>query len=162
MEKFLAQYHIAGAWVGDAIFFLIIIAIGTGLGFLIGRYRLVALLAGVYFASAIFGAIPATLLPKDPAFVGLIYTGIVLLFTFLDEFLFDVNGSVSEKMWRSVVVGFFAVGAFGSTLISLVGWKAVSDIVSKQSFEYLAGPWARLFWLTIPLLFFFVVKKKWK
>lgn len=161
MEKFLSQYSLTGVWTGEVIFFLILIGIGAGLGFLIGKYRLLSLLAGVYFSSALFSAIPSSILPKDPIFVGLVYVILVLLFTFLDEFLFDVNGSVSEKGWKSVAVGFFAVGAFSSTLISLVGWKTVSDILSKQSFEYLAGPWARLFWLTAPLLFFFIVKRKW-
>jgi hypothetical protein len=161
MEKFLVNYGISGGVAGDIFFFLILIAIGIGLGFLIGRYRLVALLSSVYIASAVFATFPSSYLPKDPIYALVIFTGLVLVFTFLDEYLFDVNAEIAEKMWKSVVVGFFAVGVFVSVAVSMVPWSVASDILSKQTYGYFADPWARFFWMVAPLVFFFLVKKRW-
>ncbi len=162
MEKLLVQYGISGAMLGDILFFLILAAIGIGLGFLIGRYRLMALLASVYFSSALFAIVPAEYVPKDPIYVLVAFTMLVLALTFLDEYLFDVNAEVAENVWRGVIVGFLAVGAFVSAATALVPWNVLSDIISKQTYGYLAGPWARVFWMVFPLLFLFVVKKKWR
>lgn len=162
MEKLLIQYGISSAMLGDILFFLILAAIGIALGFLIGRYRLMALLASVYFSSALFAVIPGEYIPKDPTYILAAFTVLVLVLTFLDEYLFDVNAEVAENVWRGVIVGFLAVGVFVSAAVALVPWSALSGIISRETYGYLAGPWARVFWMVIPLLFLFIVKRKWR
>lgn len=163
MEKFFLQIIDSKLISGEALFFLILLAVGIGLGFLIGRYRLVALLASVYFSSAIFSVIPKEYVPTDPIYVLLVFTFLVLIFTFLDEYLFDVNADIARSLWSSVIIGFFAVGVFISAVFALIPWSAISNIVSKQIYIYLAGPWARFLWMVLPLIFFFIIKKKkWK
>lgn len=162
MENILSKSFVSGLFSGEVLFFLILIAIGIGLGFLIGRYRLVALLASVYFSIAIFSVIPKGYIPKEPIYILLMFTAFVLIFTFLDEYLFDVNADIARNVWSSVLVGFFAVSVFVSTAVSLVPWSSISDILSKQTYAYLAGPGARVFWMIVPLIFFLVVKKKWR
>lgn len=159
MEEFLANYGVPVSIVGDALFFLILAMIGVGLGLLIGRYRLVALLASVYFALAVFSTIPDRVVPSNPVYILLFFSLLVLFFTFLDEYFFDVNADISGSLWKSIFVGFFAVGAFVSVMAGIVGYDALSDILSKQTYAYLAGPWARFAWLVAPLIFFFVVRR---
>lgn len=160
MQSFLSSFGIDNILSGQYFFLLILVAAGIGLGALIGRYRLVALLAGVYFGAATFSAVPKDILPGDPVIVLLLFTAIVLAFTFLDEYLFDVNAVISQKMWKSVAVGFLAIGAYASSAASLVPWNTVADVVSKETYGFLTDPWWRFFWMTAPLLFLFLMNKR--
>lgn len=162
MEQFFVDYGFSPTLVGDVTFFLILAVAGIGVGFLIGRHRLMSVLVSIYLAVVFFAAFPSAILPDDPMYVFLIFCGVVVGLTFLDEYLFDVNAEITTKLWKSVLLGFFVAVLFVSVSMDFLSVKDMPSFVSSHALDYFVSPWARFGWVVAPLVFLFVLQKRWK
>lgn len=162
MQQYLIEQGFAPTLAGDMMFFLILAVAGVGVGFLIGKHRLMGVLISIYLAVVVLAAFPQAYLPNDPIYVFLIFCGVVIGLTLLDEQLFDVNAEITLKMWKSVLLGFFVAVLFVSVVLDFLPEKSIPSFLVSHALDYFVSPWARFGWTVAPLAFLFIIQKRWK
>jgi len=161
METFLIQLGLPEKFAGDIFFAFVIIIIGIALGFLMGRYRLIELVLATYISIAIMSVIPSYMLSFMQYSELLIFILLIISFTMLGEYFFDIHlSSSSSAFWRMSMIGTLETGLIFSILIGYIPGYILLKYISSGVYNFFTLPWAQLFWMIVPLLFLFVTSRK--
>jgi len=86
----------------------------------------------------------------------------VIVLTMVDSHLFDIHisGSGGSFFWRLFVMSFFEAGLIFSVLISFWEKTTLLKFISADIYNLFVSPYARIFWMLVPLLILFFINKK--
>ncbi len=147
---------------GLIVFGVLFIGVGIGVGFLLGRNRLVNVVMSVYVA-LVFTSASVDVLPKDfPLTQAWLFVLLLVLLTLVDRLLFEVHvpSLPQDTLWRVVVTGIIVTGMIVSVLVKLVPKKAVATFPISVPIEYFGTPLAGIIWLAVPLLALFFLNRR--
>ena len=160
MESYLVQLGVPVIWVGDVVFFALLAIIGMGLGFFLGRYRLLSFSLGMYLAFVMFQVIPQEILPNGEYISFIFFLILVTVFTVFDYRLFDVGASdITRTMWKSILFGVASVGMFMEMAVMFLPYRVLVTFFSSHSISYFTGTYSGLIWLGAPLLLLLLVRR---
>ncbi|HMN19687.1 MAG TPA: hypothetical protein PKA31_03790 [Candidatus Moranbacteria bacterium] len=161
LENAVGNMGVGSSAAEMIVVFLVLLAVSTGFWLLIGRYRLYNILINIYIASALLWVAPAKAINIFPGKELTAFFLVVVVLTIVDRFMFDLHFSGSgPAYWRVVVMSFLITGLLASILGTFWESKELHRYVSKDTTAYFIGPWARLVWMSLPLLFIVAINKK--
>ena len=145
---------------------LLLIFLGMSLvfGFVFGRWKLVNILINVYIAVALVGVLPSGWFDFSLYARAGIFLGLLILFTMIDDRLFDVHISSAgtDFFWRLIVMSLMVTGMVVSVTLSFLPKTAALDFISVTAYGYFASPLALIFWLLMPLVSLFFINNRLK
>jgi hypothetical protein len=139
----------------DILLLLVVVGASAIFAMLIGRFRLLAILANIYIALAVLSAVPGEYLTSYLYAVGF-FLAIVIVMTVFGKKLFDAYLSG----WRVFALSFLEVGLLLSVIVSFLPREIALEYVSKNAYFYLASPLAHLAWVVAPLIFILLIQKR--
>lgn len=147
---------------GLIVFAVLFIAVGTGVGFLLGRNRLVNVVMSVYVALAFTNASVGVLPVDFPLSGAWLFLVLLVLLTLVDRSLFEVHvpSSPQDVFWRVVVTGIMVTGMVTSVAVSMFPKKTVASFPITVPVRYFGTPLAEILWLVIPLLALLFMNKR--
>lgn len=115
MDGILKTLNITSSLAGDLSLLLLFIGISIGLGFFLGRARLILILIDIYMARALMTIIPATWLSFSPFGGAIVFVLLFLVLFFVDRRLFDlhISNMGTDFFLANSCDGYFGDGAFG-------------------------------------------------
>ena len=147
---------------GLVVFGVLFIIIGIGVGFLLGRNRLVNVVMSIYIA-LVFTTASVDVLPKDfPLSGAWLFVVLLVLLTLIDRSLFELHvpSLPQDTLWRIIVTGIMVTGMVTSVLVTLFPKKTVAAFPISVPVQYFGTPLAGTLWLVIPLLILLLLNKK--
>jgi len=147
---------------GLIVFGVVFVTAGIGVGFLLGRNRLVNVVMNVYvalvFTNASAGVVPKDFFLSDAG----LFAVLLVLLTLIDRSLFEVHvpSLKQDMLWRVVVTGIVVTGMVVSVLVTLLPKKTVATSPVPVPFQYFGTPLAEILWLAVPLLVLLFLNKK--
>lgn len=161
LEKVFKSLGLSVASAELVTLLLVMLAITVAFWLLVGRFRLHSVLINIYISFALVWAIPADFIGKNSTLsIMLFLIGIVLL-TLMGKYTFDIHLSGSGlAYWQIFVMSFLEIGLITSLMVFFVGDKFLLKFVSKDALFYFSSPWAKFFWLAMPLAFLIYINKK--
>lgn len=139
----------------------VMVAVSALFWVLIGRFRLHNFLINIYISYALMAVLPADLLAANKYFQVLVFFMFLVVLTLMNKFLFDIhqNGS-GLALWQVFAMSFLQVGLILSIVLAFVPAKEALKYLSKDALFYFTSIWARLAWMSLPLLFLIFVNKR--
>jgi hypothetical protein len=147
---------------GLVVFAVLFVIVGVGVGFLLGRNRLVNVVMSVYVALAFTNA-SVGVLPKDfPLSGAWLFLVLLVLLTLVDRSLFEVHvpPSPQDVFWRVVVTGIMVTGMVTSVAVVMFPKKMVASFPISVPIRYFGTPLAEILWLVLPLLVLLILNKR--
>lgn len=146
--------NITPSLAGDISLILLFIGVSIGLGFFLGRSRLISILIDVYIARALVTVLPGSWLSFSPFGGVIVFAFLFILLYLIDRRLFDLHlSSVStDFFWRIFVMGVLVTGLLVSSVLSFLPKKLALEFLSTTVYGYFTGDIALTFWMVIPLL----------
>jgi len=154
MDALLKTLNIPPSLAGDLSLLLLFIGVSIGLGFFLGRSRLILILIDVYMARALMTVLPSEWLGFSP------YGGVIVFFAlfiglfFIDRRLFDlhISNMGTDFFWRILVMGILVTGLLMSSTLYFLPKKLALDFLSLSVYGYFASAWALTLWMVLPLV----------
>ena len=154
MDALIKTLNIAPSLAGDLSLLLLFIGVSIGLGFLLGRSRLILILIDIYMARALMTVLPAEWLSFSP------YGGVLVFFLlFIGHFfiyrrLFDLHiyNMGTDFFWRILVMGILVTGLLMSSTLYFLPKKLALDFLSLSVYGYFASSLALTLWMLLPLV----------
>ncbi|MFC1644759.1 hypothetical protein ACFL08_01900 [Patescibacteria group bacterium] len=164
LQELLEKFGFSASFAGDIAFVFAFAVFSIAFGLVIGRFKLINVLINIYIAIAILGAIPGELLTFHSSSNIIIFAAIIIMLNLVDNHLFDIHisGTGNSFFWRLFVMSFFEMGLIFSTVLTMLPGKFVLKYISYEAYGYFTDPYARLFWMVIPLIFLIFINKKQK
>lgn len=161
-QDILVKFGLTENLAGDISFLIVFLFISIAFGMFVGRYRLINVLINVYIAIAVLTVIPKEVLEPVSLAALFVFVATVIILTMIDSHLFDIHisGSGGSFFWRLFVMSFFEAGLIFSVMISSWGSKTMLKYISSDVYELFASPYARIFWMLVPLIVLFFINKK--
>ncbi len=156
--------HIPNNLAGDLSLFFFFIALSLVFGFVFGRWKLVNILINVYIALALISIVPKDFLLFSPYAKVLVFVGLLIFLTAIDERLFDVHiaSAGTDFFWRLFVMSILVTGMVLSSVLSFMPKAFALSYISAAAYGYLASPLALIFWMTIPLFLLLFINNRLK
>ena len=130
-------------------------------GMLLGRHRLMNLLANIYISFALVKVIPEAL---ASGYVNkpIIFFALIIIFTLLSKRFFEVSltGMGSNNLWRVFSMSFLQIALILSIAFSLIPQKDALGYISANAYNYLVVGWSPLVWMALPLIFVFFFHRR--
>jgi len=140
---------------------LVVLAVSMVFWLLVGRFRLHNFLINTYIAFALVQVMPKDMMSFTKYSFLLIFLILVVLLTLLNRYLFDIHQYGSGlAIWQVFVMSFLEVILLLSIIFSFLSAKDALQYVSKNYLMYFIDPWWRVIWMTMPLVFLILVKKR--
>jgi hypothetical protein len=154
MDAFLKNLDIAPSLAGDLSLLLLFIGVSIGLGFFLGRARLILILIDIYIARALMAILPATWFEFSPYGAVIIFFALFFILFFIDRRLFDLHLSNmgTDFFWRILVMGILVTGLLVSTVLYFTPLKLALDFLSLSVYGYFASATALIVWMVLPLI----------
>ena len=154
MDALIKTLNITPSLAGDLSLLLLFIGVSIGLGFFLGRSRLILILIDVYMARALMTVFPSDWLSFSP------YGGVIAFFVlfialfFIDRRLFDlhISNMGTDFFWRILVMGILVTGLLVSSTLYFLPKKLALDFLSLAVYGYFASAWALTIWMVLPLV----------
>jgi hypothetical protein len=145
---------IAPSLAGDISLLLLFVGISIGLGFFLGRSRLISILIDLYIARALVTVLPGSWLSFSPFGGVIVFTLIFVILFLIDRRLFDLHLSnvSTDFFWRILVTGIFVTGLLVSSVLYFLPKKLALSFLSASVYGYFAGATALTFWMIVPLI----------
>ena len=158
---FFSRIGVSPSIMQGITFLAIIILVSLAFGMFIGRFRLVTILVNIYISVAILKAIPSGYF-SDYSYSLVFFFILLIALTLASKKFFEVriSGSGSSFLWRIFSLSFLEIMLLISIILTLMPKKIALEYVSKTIYQYVASPDAYLFWLVMPLIGLFLVRKK--
>jgi small-conductance mechanosensitive channel len=153
-NSFIKTLDIAPNLAGDISLLLLFIGVSIGLGFFLGRSRLISILIDIYIARALVAILPASWLAFSP-FGGVIVFVLLFLFLFVvDRRLFDLHlsNASTDFFWRVLVTGVLVTGLLVSSVLYFLPQKLALSLISASVYGYFASATALALWMIVPLV----------
>jgi hypothetical protein len=147
---------------GLVVFGVIFVLVGIGVGFLLGRNRLVNVVMSVYVAFAFTNA-SVGILPKDfPVSGAWLFLVLLVLLTLVDRSLFEVHvpSLPQDVFWRVVVTGIMVTGMVMSVAVTMFPKKTIASLPITVPIQYFGTPLAEILWLVLPLVILLLLNKR--
>ncbi|MEI7750243.1 MAG: hypothetical protein WCJ25_04575 [Candidatus Moraniibacteriota bacterium] len=147
---------------GLVVFGVAFILVGIGVGFLLGRNRLVNVVMSIYIA-LVFTTASTDLLPKDfPLSNAWLFVILLVLLTLVDRSLFEIHvpSLPQDTLWRIIVTGIMVTGMVTSVLVTLFPKKTVTAFPIPVPVQYFGTPLSGVLWLAVPLLILLLLNKR--
>lgn len=146
---------------GLIVFAVIFILVGIGVGFLLGRNRLVNVVMSVYVALAFTNASVGVLPKEFPLSGAWLFLALLVLLTLVDRSLFEVHVPAlpQDVLWRVVVTGIMVTGMVTSVAMSMFPKKTIAMFPITVPVRYFGTPLAEILWLVIPLVVLLLLNK---
>lgn len=150
------------ALAGDLSLILLFIGVSLLAGFIFGRYKLVNILINIYIAVAIIGILPPDWLDFSVYARAFGFLGLLVFLTAIDQWLFDIHLTTAgtDFFWRFFITSFLVMGAAISTFFSFLPRSLALNWISPTLYGYVAGPWALIFWLVVPIIVLFIINRR--
>ncbi len=147
---------------GLIVFAIMFILVGIGVGFLLGRNRLVNVVMSVYVALAFTNASVGVLPKEFPLSGAWLFLVLLVLLTLVDRSLFEVHvpSLPQDVLWRVVVTGIMVTGMVTSVAVSMFPKKTVALLPITVPVRYFGMPLAEILWLVIPLVVLLLLNKR--
>jgi hypothetical protein len=147
---------------GDFSFALIFFAITLGVGFFLGRTRLIYLMIDVYIARALVSVIPGDWISLVSYSDTIIFLLVFAFLFFTDHRLFDLHipSRASGFFLRVIVMGVLITGMITSSVFNYLPKEMVLEYVSVTLYSYFVSEWAQMFWMIMPLIVLAFINKK--
>lgn len=162
LQDLLEKIGFSTSFSGDVALVVLFAVFSVAFGLLIGRFKLINVLINIYIAIAILGVIPAEILSFHNSSNIILFAIIILMLNLVDNHLFDIHisGSGNSFFWRLFVMSFFEMGLIFSTVLAMLPAKFILKYISVDAYGVFTDPYARLFWMVIPLVFLIFINKK--
>lgn len=161
LEKIFFGLGLSGSIAELLTLALIILAATVVFWLVVGRFRLHNVLINIYISFALVQAVPAEIIGTNKNLPMLIFLILVVLFTLIGKYIFDIHISGSGlAYWQIFMMSFLEVGLIFSILVSFVGDKELLAYFSKDVLFYFSSPWAKFLWLSLPLAFLIFINKR--
>ena len=107
LDSFFKTLDIAPNLAGDVSLLFLFIGISIGLGFFLGRSRLISILIDVYIARALVAILPASWLSFSALGGAIVFLALFFVLFFTDRRLFDLHlsNASTDFFWRVFVMG---------------------------------------------------------
>jgi hypothetical protein len=154
MDALIKTLDITPSLAGDLSVLLLFVGVSIGLGFFLGRSRLILILMDIYIARALMTVLPASVFAFSP------YGGVIVFFIlfiglfFIDRRLFDLHLSNigTDFFWRILVTGILVTGLLMSSTLYFLPKKLALDFLSLSVYGYFASATALTVWMILPLV----------
>ncbi len=145
---------IAPNLAGDLSLMLLFIGVSIGMGFFLGRSRLISILIDVYIARALMAIIPTDWLTFSPFGGVIVFILLFIILFFVDRRLFDLHlsNASTDFFWRVLVMGILVTGLIVSTVLYFVPLKVALGFISLSLYGYFASATALVFWTVVPIV----------
>jgi hypothetical protein len=150
-------------FVGDLSFWLLFFGASLGLGLYLGRSQLVNVVLYGYISLALIGNFPAMFFSFSLIYgKAIFFGGLLILMILVGNYLFDIHipNAGSDFFWRILMMGFLATGMILSIALTLLPKREVLQYMSLTSYQIFADPWSFVAWLTLPLVFLWIINKR--
>lgn len=139
---------------GDLSLLLLFVAASIGVGFFLGRARLISILIDIYIARALLAILPGSWLSFSPFGGVIVFVFLFLFLFFVDRRLFDLHLSnvSTDFFWRIFVMGILVTGLLLSSLLYFLPKKLALGFISASVYGYFAGATALALWMIVPLV----------
>ncbi len=156
------DFGLSKTFAGDLSFLFLFMGVSLVLGFVFGRYKLVNILINVYIALAVVEVLPDNWLTFSSYGEVLVFLGILVVLTLVDQWLFDIHMSNAgtDFFWRLIVTSLLVTGLIVSVLLSYLPEQAALDFISQGAYQYFASPAALLFWTVLPIVSLLFINKR--
>ena len=143
----------------DFTFLIAVILLTVAVAFLIGRHRLVSLLFGIYISLALLDVVSVKYI-QDYLFQVIFFLVALFITTILGRKIVGAYVSKSDFMWRIIVLSFLEVMAILSIVAAILPKEKALEYISPNAYSYLISPEFYLLWLTLPLIFVYLIRKR--
>ncbi len=154
LDSFFKTLDIAPNLAGDVSLLFLFIGVSIGLGFFLGRSRLISILIDVYIARALVAILPATWLAFSSLGGAIVFLALFFVLFFTDRRLFDLHlsNASTDFFWRVFVMGILVTGLLVSSILYFLPKKLALDFISLSVYGYFAGATALALWMIVPLV----------
>jgi hypothetical protein len=154
INTILETLDIAPNLAGDASLILLFIGVSIGLGFFLGRSRLISIFIDVYIARALIAILPADWLTFSPFGGVIVFLITFTILFFIDRRLFDLHlsNASTDFFWRVLVMGILVTGLIVSSVLYFVPIKLALQFISLSLYGYFASETALVFWAVVPIV----------
>ena len=159
LNLLFSKIGISQNFVQDFTFLLVIIILTVAFAFLIGRHRLVQTLISTYIALALLKAFPEKYL-SDYTYELIFFFVVLTIVTFFNKKIFGIYISSAEFMWRIFAVSFLEVVLLLSIIFTITPQKIALGYISPNTYSYLVSSEFHFFWLLLPLIFVYLIRKR--
>ena len=161
LEKIFSGLGLAKSTTELVTLLFVMIAISAIFWVFVGRFRLHNFLINTYIAYALLAVLPSDLFAGNKYFQAMVFFVFLIVLTLMNRFLFDIhqNGS-GLALWQVFVMSFLEVGLILSIVLVFIPEKEVLKYLSKDAIFYFVSLWARLVWMSLPLVFLIFVNKR--
>lgn len=152
--NFLTSLSLPKTLAGDMSLLLLFIGMSLVFGFIFGRWKLINILINVYIALAFIGVFPERLFATSLYAKAVIFVGLLVLLTAVDQRLFDlhISNAGTDFFWRLFVMSILVTGMIVSVLLSFLPTEVALEFISATAYGYFASPGALVFWMVVPLV----------
>lgn len=157
--ELFSKIGISQSFMQDFSLLIVVVLLTVVIAIFIGRQRLVSLLIGIYITLALIGAVPEKYF-KEYSYELICFFIFLIAITIFGKRIFGAYVSASEFMWRIFTLAFLEVMMILSIIFSILPEKTALGYISKNAYKYLVSPEYQLFWLIIPLVFVYIIRKR--
>ncbi|HRY82929.1 MAG TPA: hypothetical protein P5232_04515 [Candidatus Moranbacteria bacterium] len=157
--ELFSKIGISPSFMQDFSLLIVIILLTVAFAFLVGRGRLIAVLMSAYISLALLEAFPGNYL-KDYSYELIFFLILLILFTIFSKRIFGVYISGSQFLWRIFTVSFLEVVMLLSVILSILPKKIALGYISENAYKYLVSSEFHFFWLIIPIIFVYLIRKR--
>lgn len=164
ITDFLDELALPVTLAGDLSLLLLFIGASLGIGFFLGRSKLVTILIDIYIARALLAILPGEWLEFSLYGEAIVFGGLFLLLFFMDKRLFDlhISNAGADFFWRILVMGILVTGLLVSSFLYFLPRAVALDWISLTAYGYFASPLALTLWISAPILVLFFINNRLK
>jgi hypothetical protein len=156
LSTLLAKIGISQQLTQDVSLVLIILLASFLFSMLVERHRIMAVLIGTYVSFALISVIPEAIWP-DYRYKFFAFLGILTILALANKRFLDVyfSGSGPSFFGKIFFISFLEIALVLSIGLSFLPDKEALGYVSANAYSYLVSGWAKMVWMTAPLVFMF-------
>lgn len=154
INTFFEGLNISPNLAGDLSLLLLFVGVSIGLGFFLGRARLITILISIYIARALMTILPAEWMSFSLYGEALFFVIIFLGLFFVDRRLFDLHlsNTGTDIFWRIFVMGVLVAGLLVSSILYYLPKAVALNFISPTLYSYFASATALTVWMILPLV----------
>jgi hypothetical protein len=174
IRELLTNFHVGTASGWDLFVILIFLVAVLVYGFFLGRNRMIILLLGSYFSLIISQVIPWSRISalgwlgigQEPSasLKILVFVGLILLFYFfIPRSVLSSALRIKKRgeavWWQIFVLSIVQLGLLAAIIFSFLPGQTIADFTPLVK-KIFIGPEAQFIWLTLPILFIVLMRRK--
>jgi hypothetical protein len=159
LSLLLSKIGISQNLIQDFTLLLAIALLTVVFAILIGRGRLISVLMSSYISLVLLESFPGNYL-KDYLYKLVFFFILLALITIFSKRIFGVYISGSQFLWRIFVASFLEVVMLLSIIFQIMPKKEVLGYISENAYKYLVSSEYHLFWLILPIIFVYLIRKR--